>query len=236
MLILGLNKTTLLDYPEHVATTIFTGGCNFTCPFCHNKDLVFADKSLRTNSVNVYQEDEILAFLKKRQNILSGVCISGGEPTLQKDLPDFISKIKALGYLVKLDTNGYSPDILASLIGKGMLDYVAMDIKNSFEKYPATTGLAMCDISRIKESISLLLSQKDTLHFEFRTTLVRELHDETDVCKMSTYIKDAPAYFLQPFKESENTISQGFHTHDCETLNHFLDVCRLNVPNTNLRG
>ena len=127
MLILGLNKTTLLDYPEHVAATIFTGGCNFRCPFCHNKNLVLPQQTA------TYTEAEILSFLKKRVGILTGVCITGGEPTLQKDLSDFLARIKDLGYLIKLDTNGYQPDVLHNLLSKNLIDYCAMDIKNSKE-------------------------------------------------------------------------------------------------------
>lgn len=236
MLILGLNKTTLLDYPEHVAATIFTGGCNFRCPFCHNRDLVFAKESIESHLITPYREEEVLAFLKKRQNILTGVCITGGEPTLQQDLPAFIYRIKELGYLVKLDTNGYRPDVLRFLVNRQLVDYVAMDIKNSPEKYAVTTGLSTCQLSLIQESVSFLMSQNGLLPFEFRTTLVRELHDENDMRVISSKIKGASAYYLQSFRESPSTIAQGFHAHTADTLQNFLAICREEVPNTQLRG
>lgn len=230
MLILGLNKTTLLDYPEHVAATIFTGGCNFRCPFCHNKDLVF------TQQITPYTEEEILSFLKKRTGILTGVCITGGEPTLQKDLPDFLARIKELGLLVKLDTNGYHPDVLRHLLNKGLIDSCAMDIKNSPEKYAITAGLSTCDLSLIRESVSCLLSLTDNFPYEFRTTLVRELHTKDDMYAISDWLKGASAYYLQSYTHSENVITPGFHAPSDETLIEFRDICLPNIPNTQLRG
>ena len=171
MLIKGLNKTTLLDYPGRVAATIFTGGCNFRCPFCHNGDLV-----LKPSIQDAYSEEEVLSFLQKRKNVLKGVCITGGEPTLQADLPVFMEKVKKIGYDIKLDTNGYQPQVLAELIGDGLVDYVAMDIKNSKEKYPETAGLNDLQIEKIEESVELLAGA--TIPYEFRTTVVDELHDE----------------------------------------------------------
>ncbi len=230
MLILGLNKTTLLDYPEHVAATIFTGGCQFRCPFCHNKELVFA------NGMPVYTEEEILSFLKKRAGILTGVCISGGEPTLQKNLTDFLARIKDLGLLVKLDTNGYQPDILQNLIEQELIDSCAMDVKNSPKKYGITTGFPACDISRIRESVSYLLSLSDTFSYEFRTTLVRELHTEDDMSVISEWLCGAPAYYLQSYTDSAQVITPGFHAHSHEILKHFLTICQKKIPNTKLRG
>ena len=151
MLIVGQNKTTLLDYPGRVAATIFTGGCNFRCPFCHNGDLV-----LKPSSLDTFSEEEVLSFLIKRKNVLKGVCITGGEPALQEDLPDFIKRIKDIGYAVKLDTNGYMPKILQNLIDDKLLDYVAMDVKNCRAKYGQTVGIENFDIQRIEESIKIL--------------------------------------------------------------------------------
>lgn len=230
MLILGLNKTTLLDYPEHVAATIFTGGCNFRCPFCHNKDLVF------TQQVSSYTENEILSFLKKRAGILTGVCITGGEPTLQKDLADFLARIKDLRYLIKLDTNGYQPDILHNLINKKLIDYCAMDIKNSPAKYAATAGITSFDYHLISESVSYLLSVTDSFPFEFRTTLVRELHTSEDMLAISDWIKGAPAYYLQSYTDSKNVITPGYHALSNEKLLEYRDLCIKNIPNTQLRG
>lgn len=230
MLILGLNKTTLLDYPEHVAATIFTGGCNFRCPFCHNKDLVFAQQ------IAPYTEEEILAFLKKRAGILTGVCITGGEPTLQKDLPDFLAQIKDLGFLVKLDTNGYQPDLLHNLISNGLIDSCAMDIKNSPKKYAVTAGLSTCDLSRIQESVSCLLSLTGHFNYEFRTTIVRELHSTEDMYAISEWLKGASAYYLQSYTDSDHVITPGFHAHSKQTLISFRDICLTNIPNTQLRG
>ncbi len=230
MLILGLNKTTLLDYPEHVAATIFTGGCNFRCPFCHNKDLVFPQKT------TTYSENEILSFLKKRAGVLTGVCITGGEPTLQKDLTDFLARIKDLGYLIKLDTNGYQPDILHNLLNQKLIDYCAMDIKNSPGKYAITAGLSSCDLHRITESVSCLLSLTGSFPFEFRTTLVRELHDREDMLAISEWLKGAPAYYLQSYTDSKNVITSGYHALSEQSLSEYRDICLQNIPNTQLRG
>ena len=235
MLILGLNKTTLLDYPEHVAATIFTGGCNFRCPFCHNKDLVFVDEGIASQSVTPLSTDEVLSFLKKRKGILTGVCITGGEPTLQPDLTTFIKQIKELGYLVKLDTNGCRPDILHSLIEQHLIDYVAMDIKNTPEKYALTTGLPSIDIDKIKESVSFLRSQT-SIPYEFRTTIVRELHSKNDMHVIADWLSGVPAYYLQSFIDSGRIISDGYHPHDEATLQDFIHICRSKIPNTQLRG
>lgn len=230
MLILGLNKTTLLDYPEHVAATIFTGGCNFRCPFCYNKNLVF------TQQITPYTEEEILSFLKKRVGILTGVCITGGEPTLQKDLPDFLARIKELGLFIKLDTNGYQPDILRLLLNKGLIDYCAMDIKNSLEKYTSTVGLSSCNLSLIRESVSCLLSLTGYFPYEFRTTLVRELHTKEDMYAISEWLKGASAYYLQSYMTSEYVITPGLHAHSHQTLKEFRNICFEHIPNTQLRG
>lgn len=235
MLILGLNKTTLLDYPEHVAATIFTGGCNFRCPFCHNKDLVFVDEGLSSQAVAQISTDEIFSFLKKRRGILSGVCITGGEPTLQPDLPNFLKQIKDLGYLVKLDTNGYQPDILQLLVEQHLVDYVAMDIKNSPEKYALTTGIPYIDICKIKDSVSFLRSQT-SISYEFRTTIVRELHDKNDMIVIADWLANTPAYYLQSFIDSGRIIADGFHPHSEEILQDFVHICRAKIPNTQLRG
>ena len=173
MKIQGLQKLTLLDYPGQVACTIFTAGCNFRCPFCHNAPLV----THIDDSCDITTE-EIFAFLKKRQGILDGVCVSGGEPLVQPDIAEFIREIKALGYHVKLDTNGSFPEKLKELVDEGLLDYVAMDIKNSARKYGETIGIDGYDPARILESVDYLMT--NVVPFEFRTTVVREFHKKTD--------------------------------------------------------
>ena len=177
----GFNKTTLLDYPEHIAATVFTGGCNFRCPFCHNGELV-----LDPGCQPLIPEEEVLAYLKKRQGILQGVCVTGGEPTLQKDLKDFLRKIKELGYPIKLDTNGYMPGVLWDLMQEHLIDYVAMDIKASRDNYARAAGLPHMDISRIEESIGILKSSG--IPYEFRTTVVRGIHTVVEFEKIGKWI------------------------------------------------
>lgn len=231
MLILGLNKTTLLDYPERVAATVFLGGCNFRCPYCHNGDLV-----LNYSSMPAYTQEDIITFLSKRKNVLEGVCISGGEPALNADLPDFLRKIKGLGYSIKLDTNGSNPDMLRLLISERLIDYCAMDIKNSPDKYFDTVGLPI-SIDKIMSSVDLLLSNGDSSFlYEFRTTIVKELHTENDIVLMSKWLTGARAYFLQSYVESDGVISKGFHPHSEETIYAFAALCRKYVPNTQVRG
>ena len=212
MLIAGLNKTTLLDYPGRVAATIFTGGCNFRCPFCHNAGLV-----LTPSSAESYSEEEVFSFLVKRKNVLQGVCITGGEPTLQDDLKEFIMKIKDLGYAVKLDTNGYRSEVLQSLLEKDLLDYVAMDIKNSPSKYGFTVGIE-ADVEKVKASVELL--KKSQIDYEFRTTVVKEFHDREDFRAIAEWLKGCPKYFLQQYKESEQMIctSREFHAYEKEEM------------------
>ena len=221
MLILGLNKTTLLDYPGYVAATVFTGGCNFRCPFCHNKVLV-----LEPSKGGIISEKEFFAFLKKRKNILKGVCITGGEPTLQADLPDFLARIREMGYRIKLDTNGYKPEILKRLIEKGLLDYVAMDIKNSPEKYAVASGMDNMghdlDLGKIRESVDLLMEGR--VEYEFRTTVVRELHTLEDIVKIGEWIRGCRVYFLQKFQDQGNNICEGYHTPDEGTLREMYHI------------
>ena len=199
MQIHGLNKTTLLDYPGHLAATVFTGGCNFRCPFCHNKTLV-----LEADTQPTLKEGEILEYLKKRKGILEGVCITGGEPTLQKDLPEFIEKIKALGLKVKLDTNGYRPEIIKALHQKGLIDYIAMDIKSSLDNYPVVTEIPGLDISKIQESINYIIDNFND--YEFRTTVVKEIHTKDEILKIKELIKGAKKYKLQNYRDSEGVI------------------------------
>ena len=204
MQIHGFNRTTLLDYPEHVAATVFTGGCNFRCPFCHNAGLV-----LNPNEQGCITEEEVLAHLRKRKGLLEGVCITGGEPTLQQDLLKFIEKIKELGYLVKLDTNGYRPEVLEKLLGGGLLDYVAMDIKASKEKYVRAAGLSQLDLGKIEESVEMLKSGK--VPYEFRTTVVKGIHTIEEFEVIGQWLRGSRVYYLQAFRDSENVLAQRSH-------------------------
>lgn len=234
MLILGLTKTTLLDYPEHVAATVFTGGCNFRCPYCHNKDIILKSSCLAT-----LIPEEIYTFLEKRRSVLTGVCITGGEPTLYPDLPDFIIPIRELGYHVKLDTNGTNPQMLQNVIHAGLIDYCAMDIKNAPEKYGITAGFHRnhdeFDLAAIDESVRFLMQQKQ-ISYEFRTTVVKELHDETDMLAISQWIAGAGAYYLQSYADSDGVLCGGCHAHSEETLQKYAALCRRYIPNTALRG
>jgi anaerobic ribonucleoside-triphosphate reductase activating protein len=232
MKILGLTKTTLLDYPGRVAATVFIGGCNFRCPFCHNRDIVFQNEKLDNIS-----EEAVLAFLLKRKNVLLGICISGGEPTLNKELVDFICKIKEIGYAVKLDTNGSNPQMLRYLIDEGLIDYCAMDIKNCESKYALTCGVSKdrLDLSAIKESVDILLEQ-EKIGYEFRTTVVRQLHCLEDIRQIAIWIQGAKSYFLQSFENCENVISDGLSEYSKEELSQMVEACKEFVPNTKLRG
>lgn len=209
MQIHGLNKTTLLDYPGHLAATIFTGGCNFRCPFCQNKSLV-----LSPESQPILEEKEILDYFEKRKNIIEGVCITGGEPTLQKDLPEFLKKIKDLGLKVKLDTNGYKPEVIKDLFEKGLLDYVAMDIKASKENYGKVAGVSDLTISKIEESVNFIIA--NIPDYEFRTTVVKELHPPEEILKIKEWLKNAKKYKLQSYRESEGVINPIFTSYTDE--------------------
>ncbi len=203
MRIHGLQKLTLLDYPEKTACTIFLGNCNFRCPFCHNQDLV-----LHPENVEQISEDALFSFLKKRQGLLDGVCITGGEPLLHTDLAPFLSSIRSLGYSIKLDTNGSFPTRLKELVHLGLIDYVAMDIKNSLEQYDRTTGFSSVSLSSVQESVQFLLS--DVVEYEFRTTMVRELHTQNDFLSIGKWIKGAKRYFLQEFIDSGNLVVNSY--------------------------
>ena len=200
----GFQKLTLLDYPGKVACILFTKGCNFYCPFCHNALLVKNVMEEQTIT-----EEEVLDYLEKRQGILEGVCISGGEPLLHKELEDFLKKVKKLGYFVKLDTNGSFPEKLKNLVSLGLVDYVAMDIKNSFEKYAMTSGCEKINISDIEKSIDYLLT--GVIDYEFRTTVSEELHSVDDIEKISLRIKGAKKYYIQNFVDSGNILGENIH-------------------------
>ena len=229
MQILGFQKTTLLDFPGRVAATVFTGGCNFQCPFCHNRDLV-----LHPAEMSVFTTEEIFSHLIRRQGILDGVCITGGEPTLQPDLEDFIRSVRELGYAIKLDTNGYQPDKLIRLCENGLIDYVAMDIKHAPEKYHTICDAADFDLAKIEASVKFL--KQKTVPYEFRTTLVREFHSAEDMTALGEWLSGADAYYLQPYRDSDTVIQSGFHTHDRNTLQTYLELIKPFVATAELRG
>ena len=232
MLICGLQKTTLLDYPGHVACTIFTGGCNFRCPFCQNGELVI-DPAAQPKLT----EEEVFAFLRKRKGILEGVCITGGEPTLQPDLEAFIRKVKDLGYLVKLDTNGYRPEVLQKLLENGLLDYVAVDIKASKENYARVAGVPNLDISKMEETVEILKSQ-ERVPYEFRTTVVRGLHEIEEFEAIGKWLAGASALYLQSYQESGNVLRpdlcKGAFTR--EELESMATMARKYIAKVEIRG
>lgn len=228
MLIKGLQKLTLLDYPGKMACTVFTAGCNFRCPFCHNASLVTDIDDERIS------EEEFFGFLSKRQGVIEGVAITGGEPTLQPDLKDFLKKIKDMGYSVKLDTNGYRPQVLKDVVNNGLVDYVAMDIKNSKEKYALTCGLDSMDVAKIEESIEFLMNSK--VDYEFRTTVVKELHNEDDIQDIVSWIKGAKRYYLQGFTDSGDLIGTGYSGYDKNTLQKLLNIAKNHFETVELRG
>ena len=230
MIIKGFAKLTLLDYPGKVACTIFTGGCNFRCPFCHNASL-----ATRAGEVDTIPEEEVFSLLRKRKGIHDGVCITGGEPLLFGDeLYEFISKIKEMGYAVKLDTNGSFPDKLKILLDAGLLDKVAMDIKNSPEKYGATAGVKDFDISPIFRSVELI--KNSGIDYEFRTTVVKELHEASDFESIGKMIEGAKAYFLQSFVDSGDLIGEGMSAMSESELKECLATVRRYVPSAQTRG
>lgn len=238
MNIQGLQKLTLLDYPEKVACTIFTGGCNFRCPFCHNASLVVGERGnlipIEKQEYRGYSKEEVLAFLKKRQGVLDGVCITGGEPLIQKDIELFISKIRELGYLIKLDTNGSFPEKLKELASKGLLDYVAMDIKNSKKEYGKTIGIEDYDTAAVEESVSFLI--EGNIPYEFRTTVTREFHTEESMREIGEWITGASRYYLQQFVDSGDLIQPGLHACEEETVREWVNVLKEKIPFTSVRG
>lgn len=230
MNICGFQKLTLLDFPGKVACTIFTGGCNFRCSFCHNASLVTGEHSEEER----ISGEEILQYLAKRKGLLDGVCVTGGEPLLQPDLPDFLREIRALGFSVKLDTNGSFPDRLAALAEEGLLDYVAMDIKNCREKYGQTAGECGLRIESVEDSVAFLKAGR--VDFEFRTTVVAEFHTLRDIEAIGAWIQGAPRYFLQNFVDSGNLLRTGLHAVPKETMLEMKRLAAKFVPDTQLRG
>ena len=226
MKIYGLQKLSLVDYPGKTAAVLFTGGCNFRCPFCHNYGLVI-------NPGEPLDENEVFAYLNKRRGLLDGVVITGGEPLLHNDIADTIKKVRELGYPVKLDTNGTFPGRLAELLTQGLIDYVAMDIKNCREKYYLTAG---CEVDTDAVEKSMMLLKSGNTDFEFRTTVVLQLHDLNDFIRIGEWTAGEQKYFLQRFKDSENVPYGNLSAPDEETMKEFLYAVQKFVPNAAIRG
>ena len=228
MKIHGLQKMTLLDFPGKVACTVFLGGCDLRCPFCHNSELISAAAPA------IMESDELLDFLKKRQGLLDGVAFTGGEPLLRNDLPELFSEIKSLGYPIKLDTNGGHPERLQRMLDQHLVDYVAMDVKNSAEKYAVTVGLPEIDLAPFRESMALLKSGKTD--YEFRTTVIAEYHDESSFRGIAELIRGAKRYFLQPFTDRDTVIERGLHAPDDAALKNYLEIVQPHVEKAEIRG
>ena len=227
--IFGLEKLSLVDYDGFVAATVFTAKCNFRCGFCHNSALV-----LDYNAIPPIRESEVLDYLKKRKGILEGLCITGGEPTLNPDLPEFIKKVKDIGYSVKVDTNGTNPEMVKLLVKEGLADYFAVDIKNDKENYANIIGFNTFDTSKVEKTVEFLLSGK--VKYEFRTTLIAEYHKADNIKRIAEWIKGADKYFMQKFKSGDNCISQDLSPVPMETAKEFADIIRPFVKRVDLRG
>ena len=233
-MIAGLQKMTLLDYPGRVACTVFLQGCNYACPFCHNSELLCFEAE------PFMQEEELLTFLKKRQGILDGVCITGGEPTLYAGLENLLRRIKALGYAVKLDTNGSKPKVLRQLVEAGLVDYVAMDVKNSPDRYAETVGVAGLKLANVEESLRFLIDGGAA--YELRTTLVQQLHDEASIEEMGRWLSNlvpgklAEILFLQTFVDRDTVAFSGLSAPAEEAVRHFSHILRPYVRQVRIRG
>lgn len=228
MKIYGLQKMTLLDFPGRVACTVFLGLCDFRCPYCHNFELVDG------TAIPLMEEEEFFSFLSKRKGLLDGVAVTGGEPTIHADLPEFVRRIRSLGFPVKLDTNGYHPDMLRRLLEEKLIDYAAMDIKNSPEKYASTAGRETLDLSPVLESIALL---KDSgTDYEFRTTVVKEFHEQRDFEEIGKMIEGAGKYFLQSFTDRDSVPFGGLSAASKEEMLLYAETARKYVRQVSLRG
>lgn len=233
-MICGLQKMTLLDYPGKIACTVFLGGCNFRCPFCHNSELFMGKPE------KLMEEEDFFQFLSKRKGLLDGVCVSGGEPTLYKELPAFLARIKELGFFVKLDTNGYRPEVLKELVEKKLVDYVAVDVKNSPAMYAQTVGLETLDLAKIRESLAFLISG-DTA-YELRTTLVAQLHTEASIQDMGAWLgglvpgRKPQKLFLQTFVDRDTVLFDGLSAPETETTAKFAKILEPFVEEVTIRN
>ena len=234
MMIAGLQKMTLLDFPGKVACTVFLEGCNFRCPFCHNSELLDA------GTQSAMTMDELLDFLARRKGLLDAVCVSGGEPTLCPELEELLRKIKALGFATKLDTNGSRPEVLAHLLAEGLLDYVAMDVKNSPARYGETTGCSDIRLDRIERSLRLLIAGQ--VDYELRTTVVQELHDEASIQDMGAWVASlcpdmaVKKFFIQPFVDRDSVLKGGLHAPEKQQIARFAAVLAPYAAQVSIRG
>ncbi len=226
----GLQKLSMVDYPGKMCATVFLRGCNLRCPFCHNSSLVLIER--KTDEIS---PDDVLTYLKKRKGMLDCVCITGGEPLLNSDLSDFLREIRQIGYQIKLDTNGTFPDRLKAIIDEGLCDYVAMDIKNCHEKYAETCGLGdIFDTKCINESINIL--KNANIPYEFRTTVVKELHTPDDILKIGEYLNGAPRYFLQQYRDSGDILGGTFEAFADSELQNMADSVKEFFGEVSARG
>ncbi len=227
MNIQGFQKMTLLDFPGAVACTVFTGGCNLRCPFCHNADLV------RTPTMFVNMLPQVMEYLEKRQGLIDGVCVTGGEPLLQPDLQDFLKTVKEMGYRIKLDTNGSLPDKLSRILKTGLVDYVAMDVKSSLTGYPIAIG-GETDVALFEESIHLL--RNSNIEHEFRTTVVKGIHTPRDIEDIAKLLAGEQRFFLQTFKDSGNLLEGGYEAFSHAEMAAMLKTVKQYIPNAELHG
>lgn len=231
MKVTGIQKLTLLDYPGVVACTVFTAGCNFRCPFCHNAMLVLPEQI----DDECLTDDEVFGFLKKRSGVLDGVAVTGGEPLLHADMPEFLARVKELGYKIKLDTNGSNPELLSEIVKNKLVDRVAMDIKNAPEEYARTIGLKSFDIAPVERSKEMLL--RGDIDYEFRTTVVKGIHTKESLIGAAKWIEGAKEYYLQQFKDSGNLIlPDGLSAYDEKQMHALADAVRDYVPTVEVRG
>ncbi len=229
MTISGFQKLTLLDFPGKTACTVFTAGCNLRCPFCHNSDLV-----LRPSTLESFTEDDIIAYLNKRKGLIDGICITGGEPMLMKDLPDFCQRIKNIGIAIKIDTNGFFLPQLKYIVRNNLCDYVAMDVKNTPEKYPLTVGVPNIDVSKAIESIEFL--KMSGIPHEFRTTVCRPFHTDNDIVEIAHLLGPDERYFLQSFVDSGALIGRGVSGFSPNEMKELLTKVKEIVPSADVRG
>ena len=231
MKVTGIQKLTLLDYPGVVACTVITAGCNFRCPFCHNAMLVLPEQI----DDECLTDDEVFGFLKKRRGVLDGVAVTGGEPLLHADMPEFLARVKELGYKIKLDTNGSNPELLSEIVKNKLVDRVAMDIKNAPEEYARTIGLKSFDIAPVERSKEMLL--RGDIDYEFRTTVVKGIHTKESLIGAAKWIEGAKEYYLQQFKDSGNLIlPDGLSAYDEKQMHALADAVRDYVPTVEVRG
>ncbi len=228
MNIAGIQKLTLLDYPGHTAAIVFLNGCDFKCPFWHNAEII------NINNDSKISLTDLEIFLEKRKNMLEGIVVTGGEPCVQKDLKDLLILIKKYNYLIKLDTNGNHPDVLNTLLKENLVDYIAMDIKNSLEKYPKTIGVPNFNTKNIEKSIEII--KNSNIEYEFRTTVIKDLHTENDFIKIGNMLGNVKSYYLQQFIPSENVPDVNLKSPSTEDMKLYLEIVKQKIPNSFLRG